>query len=293
MSFSVVIKKIIIILIVFFSALFVTDACPAETTSSIKKDMIWNNDYIKWDSNNNELWKNLERDGSSASFIVRTHKSLPPYRFTITGIFEKDQFTPKRIKIVNVSTGKLVQNIPAFWVVKEEYGTIIDLALHFANMIQLVDMNFDGYLDFRFLMNTGATGNNWYASFLYDPESGKFIFSRHLSSQSGLVVDAKNKQLVTYERDGWCGEFMKYYKYRNGYYIFTKIEWTDMDRSEEPGCFKITGVPKVRDIEINERRIYDPKFKDYLKKRVKIVKREGLIGSLDGRPRGVMGNVIW
>jgi lipase chaperone LimK len=48
----------------------------------------------------------------------------------------------------------------------------------------------------------------------------------------------------------------------------------------------------VRDIEINERRIYDPKFKDYLKKKVKIVKREGLNSSLDGRPRGVLGNVV-
>jgi hypothetical protein len=141
-------------------------------------------------------------------------------------------------------------------------------------------------------MNTGATGNNWYASFLYDPGSGTFIFSRHLSSQSGLTVDTENKQLITYERDGWCGEFMKYYKYRNGYYIFTKIEWTDMDMTKKPPCYKITGIPKVRDIEINERRIYDPKFKDYLKKKVKIVKREGLNSSLDGRPRGVLGNVV-
>jgi hypothetical protein len=202
-------------------------------------------------------------------------------------------FTPRSIKIANASTGKLIQNIPAFWVVKGKYGNIDYPDLHFANMIQLVDMNFDGYLDLRFLMNTGATGNNWYASFLYDPEGGKFIFNRLLSSQSGLTVDPKNKQVITYDRCGWCLEFMKYYKYRNGHYILSKIEWTDVDTTKEPGCFKITGIPKVRDIKIDVDTSCDEALSDTIKKRVKIVKREGLTGSLDGRPRGILGNVIW
>ena len=52
-------------------------------------------------------------------------------------------------------------------------------------------MNFDGYLDFRFFIDKGATGNDWYASFVYDPKTHKFILNKLLSDQSGLNFDAK------------------------------------------------------------------------------------------------------
>jgi len=64
-----------------------------------------------------------------------------------------------------------------------------------------------------------------------------------------------------------------------------------MDRTKEPGCFKITGVPKVRDIKTSVDINCDPDLSGSIKKRVKIVKVEGLSGSLDGRARGILGNV--
>jgi len=60
---------------------------------------------------------------------------------------------------------------------------------------------------------------------------------------------------------------MKYYKYRTGHYILTKIEWTGMDRTKEPGCFKITGIPRVRDIEIDVNSSCDPGLSDFIKKK--------------------------
>ena len=79
-------------------------------------------------------------------------------------------------------------------------------------------------------------------------------------------------QVITYDRCGGCFEFKKYYKYQEGCYILSKIEWTEIDRTKEPGCFKITGVPKVRDIEISLDRSCDPDFSDFIRKRVKVVK---------------------
>jgi len=223
------------------------------------------------------VWQNLGNNIGCASFTIKVHDSLPLYVITIRGKINKENeyeyFTPKEFEIRNKPTGKVIQKINAFWV--NTIGKSDD--------IQIVDMNFDGYLDFRFLIDRGGTGNDWYASYLYDPKTHKFILNKHLTDQSGLTVDAKNKQVVTYTRCGGCLEFMKYYKYQNGHYIFTKIEWTDMDRTKEPGCFKISGIPKVKDIKVTMERSCDPEFSDYIKKRVKVLKTEGLRGSLDKR----------
>jgi hypothetical protein len=226
------------------------------------------------------------------SFTERLSKNGPELRFDMYGKFNNDYLDQGHIEVFDTSTSKRVQRIIinnsfpdghfAWYIGDFEYN---------GHEVQLVDLNFDGYLDLRLLDNEGATGNNWYASFLYDPEKGKFIHNWHLSSQSGLTVDHENKQVFTYDRCGWCYEFIKYYKYRNGHYILSKIEWTDMDRTKEPGCFKITGVPKVRDIKTSVDINCDPDLSDSIKKRVKIVKVEGLSGSLDGRARGVLGNV--
>ena len=189
------------------------------------------------------VWDNLKKNIGCASITVKVHNSLPLYLITIRGKINKENgyeyFTPKEFEIRDKSTGKVIQKIITFWM-----NTISKSD----DMIQIVDMNFDGYLDFRLLIDRGVTGNDWYASYLYDPKTHKFILNKHLTGQSGLTFDAKNKQVVTYTRCGGCLEFMKYYKYQNGHYIFTKIEWTDMDRTKESGCFKITGIPKVKDI---------------------------------------------
>jgi hypothetical protein len=227
------------------------------------------------------------------SFRERLSKDGPELRFDMYGKFKNDYLIQGHIKIFDISKSKRIQriiinnNFPSghfdWYIGGFEYN---------GHEVQLVDLNFDGYLDLRILDNEGATGNNWYTSFLYDPEKGKFIHNWHLSSQSGLTVDPENKQVFTYDRCGWCYEFMKYYKYQNGHYTLSKIEWTDMDRTKEPGCFKITGVPKVRDIKIDVDTSCNPDLSDSIKKRVKIVKIEGLTGWLDGKHRGVLGNVI-
>ncbi len=213
------------------------------------------------------VWHNLGKNIGCASFKIKVHDSLPPYVITISGKIDKqgedEDFTPKKFEIKNKSTGKVIQKIKASWVNSNSKSY---------DYVQIVDMNFDGYLDFRFLIDRGATGNDWYACFLYDPKTHKFILNELLTDQSGLSVDAENKQIETYMRCGGCLEFKKYYKYKNGRFIFTKIEWTDMDRTKEPGCFKITGIPKVKDIEVNLERSCDPAFSDYIKKRVKVLK---------------------
>jgi len=234
----------------------------------------------------------IEIKEKKVSFKEKLNKNGPELRFDMHGKFKNDHLYQGHVEIFNTSNSKRIQKL----IINKNYADAhfewdIENFEFNGHQVQLVDINFDGYLDLRFLDNEGATGNNWYASYLYDPKRGKYIFNRQMSSQSGLAVDSKNKQLLTYNRCGACLEFIKYYKYLKGHYILSKIEWTEMDTTKEPDCFKITGIPKVRDIVINEGRMCDPAFSDYIEKRVKILKREGLVGSLDGRQRGVLGNV--
>lgn len=225
------------------------------------------------------------------SFTKRLSKKGPELRFDMYGKFKNEYLKQGHIDVFDTSKSKRIQKIIINNNFEDgHFDWSIDNFAYNGNEVQLVDLNFDGYLDLRLLDNEGATGNNWYASFLYDPGKGKFIYNRHLSSQSSIIADHKNMLVSSYTCCGGCYEFMKYYKYQKGYYILSKIEWTEMDRTKEPGCFKITGVPKVKDIEISLDRICDPDFSDFIRKKVKVVKVDGLSRSLmEGTGRGTFG----
>jgi hypothetical protein len=218
------------------------------------------------------------------SFTKQLSKIGPVLHFHMYGKFSKGYLKKGHIEVFDMSKSKRIQKI----IINDNFEDghfdwPLEMFKYNDHEVQLVDLNFDGYLDLRLLDNEGATGNNWYASFLYDPGQGKFIHNWHLSSQSGLTIDSENKQIITYNRCGWCYEFMKYYKYRNGNYILSKIEWTDMDTTKKLDCLKITGIPKLGDIKITVDRSCDPSLSDYIRKRVKIVKVESLSDCLHGK----------
>ncbi|MCX5842258.1 MAG: hypothetical protein NT022_00650 [Deltaproteobacteria bacterium] len=240
-------------------------------------------------TNQNKEIKEKEEDREEieekkVSFTKRISKKGPELRFDMYGKFKNGRLYKGHMEVFNASNPKFIQKI----IINNNFpdghfNWYIEMFGYDRLQVDMVDLNFDGYLDLRLLDNKGATGNNWYASFLYDPEGGKFIFNWLLSSQSGLTVDPKSKQVITYDTCGGCEEFMKYYKYRNGHYILSKIEWTERNNTKEPGCFKFTGIPIVGDIKIDVNRSCDPALPGFIKKRVKNVEVEGLSGSLDRR----------
>lgn len=230
----------------------------------------------------------IEIQKKKFSFTERLSKKGPELRFDMYGKFKNGYLNQGHIEIFDTSKSKRIQKI----IINNNFegghfGWLIERFGYNGHEVQLIDLNFDGYLDLRLLDNEGATGNNWYASFLYDPGKNKFIYNRHLSSQSSLVVDSKNMQVSTYNRCGACNEFIKYYKYQKGHYILSKIEWTERDSTNESGCIKITGLPKIKDIEIDVDRSCDPDLSNFINKRVKVVKEEGISRSLlEGTGRG-------
>ncbi len=162
----------------------------------------------------------------------------------------------------------------------------------------MVDLNFDGYLDLRLLDNAGATGNNWYSSYIYDKTSRKFKLHYGLSELSGVKVDARNKQIITYNRGGACTECIQYFKVIADKLFLMKIEWTEIDRRRDDevggfGCFKYSATPRHKNLKIDAwALLYEDKYRSFMRKKVKDIKEEPLYGSLDERPRGPLGNPI-
>jgi hypothetical protein len=233
---------------------------------------------------NKDLWDSFVSTEKYASFSVVINDQLPAFNFKIVGSFSKnnspmEDFIAQYIEVINPSKKEQQRLNAKNKFDNDGYGWGADFDLEIAALVQFVDLNFDGYLDLRLLNNTGATGNNWYASYIYDPASGKFKFQSELSKLSGIRIDGDNKQIVTYSRIGYCEEAMEYYKVVKDKLVLVKAEWTEIDRTRDKemkdggfGCFKYTGIPH--------------------NKKIKTIKEEPLYGSLDKRARGPLGNPL-
>jgi len=249
---------------------------------------------------NDILWEMIETNGSHASFSAKINKKVDALTFKLVGHFNKTgeyrDFVPSYIEIRNLSDRKFIQKL----IVRDEFGKEalgtweMELGVMGLNLVELVDLNFDGYLDLRVLLYTGATGVNQYASFLYSPTLKKFIFNKKLTEMSILRINPKSKQLITYDRSGWCYESMRYYEVIDNDFMLTKFEKTEMklikntDRDgSDNRCFKLTIIPREGHAIIDNNLVIYKKGK--LSNKLKLIKREELNGSLDGRRRNMMG----
>jgi hypothetical protein len=257
--------------------------------SKIKAGRPWSNE---------KLWAMINENGSHTSFSAKINEKVDELNFKLIGRVDKHKiFIPSHVEIRNLSDGKLIQKIIIGDKFDKEAIGYSEMDLGIADMVQLVDVNFDGYLDFRTLLYTGATGCNSYATCLYNPTLKKFVFNKKLSEMSALRVDSNSKEIVTYDRGGWCDELMRYYEVSDNKFMLTKVEWTTSiienvcSPQEETLrlCYKLTGIP-LQGHAITDNDSYDfLDEKGRLRKKMKIIKREELHGSLDGRRRGVMG----
>jgi hypothetical protein len=225
---------------------------------------------------------------------VKISDKLPAFKFLLQGKFKDKDFYPLFVEIINSSNSKVIQKIEN----KDRFNNhghgYSDLDFFLADFVQLVDLNKDGYLDLRILFETGATGNNWYATYIYKPELRRFNYHEILSVLSAVTVDPDSKLIKTYWRGGWCTEFREYFNWmKNGRLILKKLEWTETDKiNSDSGCFKITGVPRDNTIFYFGYAFYhmeEKNFSKLLRENVRIIKKEELEGSLDERSRGITG----
>lgn len=248
------------------------------------------------DWSNLQLWKSLDTHKTQASFSIQINSKLPKFNLKIIGLLKDDDFFPSYIEITNNTDGKLIQKLMAKDSFANHGGGWWRKSSFLAEIIEFVDLNNDGYLDLRVLNEAGATGNNWYATYLYKPAQNKFVYHEDLSILSAVVLDKSTGLIKTYWRSGWRNQCREYYRInKNGNLTLIKFEWTENHEDKKLGgwiCYKFTGIPLDKN-KIHPGYVFyhtdEEDFSKLVRKKVKIVKKELLTGDLDEKDRGPMG----
>ena len=267
----------------------------SKVAKPVKPQNPWSN-AILWD----KLVVYPPQRKTSASFPVKIGKDLPEFTFKLSGEFRNImEFYPSSVEIADATTQKRIQTLSG----KNRFDDRVcgghDInALFSTDLIQLVDLNHDGYLDFRILCGAGATGLNVYATYLYKPALKQFRYHKTLSQLYTVTLDADSKSLATYYRQGSCYECRGYFTItKDDTLILKKVEWSEEGRDQLDNfvCYKVTGAPyeKVK-MYLNKSSLCDDLmvskyYPSRFYKATKVIGKERLYGSLDGQERGVLG----
>ncbi|HEX8576419.1 MAG TPA: hypothetical protein VF677_09005 [Flavobacterium sp.] len=92
--------------------------------------------------------------------------------------------------------------------------------------IELQDLNFDGYLDFKVpIYYPGlAKGDYSYLYFIYHSEKRGFIQNKQLNEMGVVLFDAVKKEAQTMDADGSGNEGTRYFRWQNGELFLVKEE---------------------------------------------------------------------
>ena len=162
----------------------------------------------------------------SSNVVVRTVQvspKLPPYRFVLTQdraarITSQDRQHVGRIDIFAGDSAKVLQSI-------EVDGT--DPAW-FQRSFRVLDLNFDGYLDFALLYEVGG---KWVSErfWQFDPGSGRFITNALTAElqkfmRLDLSLDPRKKQIHVTFYVGPCPGSFETYEVQSGHLVLVKSE---------------------------------------------------------------------
>jgi len=192
----------------------------------------------------------------------KIHESLPEYEFRIeVSTSVMDEFGHYKIEKIVVSDkdGKAIQSFEKFETQEIMYfildstsspapKNIIDLitqSIINSKFISFQDANFDGYLDLGVTKWFGAHNicdNYW----LYDKNTGKFMYDKELSDLSDAEFDPKTKTIYEYFGSGRHNNERKTYKFdEKGKLLLLKEEKEEYDY-ESPFYYKFTKELKGR-----------------------------------------------
>lgn len=196
-------------------------------------------------------WTQLEKNKTHADRTIKIHDSLPDLHFSIFGKYTSYQssgytdsyITPSHFEYRLGNSGQLKR----MDLKKKMFGGVINRE---RQIIEFVDINFDGYLDLR-IFDNASNIMCWYQTFLFDPTQKKFIYNAQLSSMPMLTVDSKNKRLYT----RWWGGILeqiaaRFVIIRNVLYV-ERLAVTEQGIQLEDGRFLTSGEEYKRLLKSN------------------------------------------
>jgi hypothetical protein len=125
-------------------------------------------------------------------YTFRIHPDLPEYSFHVR---RDEGRMPEGIEVSR--NNELVQLL--------EIVDDVDTPPPDTDLIAVEDVNFDGYADLKFLHWWGATGNRAYFYWLFDRESGKFVFNPKFTDLFNVAPDPEKKLVHAHVGTGGAG----------------------------------------------------------------------------------------
>lgn len=196
---------------------------------------------------------------------IKIHQNYPSYYFYQ---FRHDDSSRTYFDSILVTDNnkQKIQNISFKGTIAEEnYSKLPDFG---EPAFDFLDLNFDDYLDLRFYSSSG--GRNYYSDYwLFNPKTGKFIYSSKLSNIANLEVDTIKNQLYSYYYTGFYEyEYEVYKLIQNKPIIMVKEivyrDWADnLDKISPEEYTKEIYKRKNGKLElISKKRMSDEEFYD-------------------------------
>jgi len=176
-----------------------------------------------------DLLQTLRESKQDIVFSVRVHPSLPRFSFRVVW---QDDGAP------DSAGGKLIERIEVsregeikprqLLTGRDELNQTIYTP---RRVLRADDANFDGYLDIGIVVGEGATGNEGWAYWLYDPRTGEFATREDLEFWNPSF-DPKTKTIHTGMKCGMnCYEYA-IYAWRNGQPVLIDRGVSDEDNKD-------------------------------------------------------------
>lgn len=137
------------------------------------------------------------------------HPSLPELSFALRS--EQDASGMLRVSAIEVRSGHATEPVQVIDGIDAEAAASAGTA-----PLEVLDMNFDGYLDLRIVQFRSAGPNTPYLNWLFDPASGRFVESRALNELVSPRFDANRREIRSEWRDGPTRYGMDVYAYESG-----------------------------------------------------------------------------
>lgn len=150
--------------------------------------------------------------------------------------------TPYTFKLIADPETNTIQKIKVYLPGQDEAEQILDAEqtespYRNSTYFKTVDVNFDGYQDIGLLNWWGATGNEGWRFWRFDPTTKLFIEDKQLAELGRPEFDAKTQTIRSFTKGGWCLFTTTTYKYDNGKLRAIEEERCNPPIKEQAECF--------------------------------------------------------
>jgi hypothetical protein len=119
---------------------------------------------------------------------------------------------------------------------------------------QVVDMNFDGYDDFRLMEFAAAGPTTPYVNYLFDPATSRFVRSAALDELPSATFDAARRRIVSTWRDGATRYGRDEYAFRGAVPALVRREVRDYE-SEDAYVLTVSEAVGGEMVVVETRRV--------------------------------------